>query len=112
MEPGEGAPAYDWTAVESSAEFQELTHERRRFAGTMLALGLGIALLYIVLCGVAPDFMATEVLGSMTLAVLGGVLLIVLTWGITYAYMRRAAAVWEPLEERVRQAAESARRPS
>lgn len=96
---------FDWTAIESSAEFRELTAGRRRFAAVAGAIGLGAGLLYIVLAGVAPDFMGTQVIGSMSLGFVGGVLLILLTWAITFAYMRRSARVWQPLENRIREGA-------
>lgn len=63
---------------------------------------MGAGLLYIVLAGVAPDLMGTQIIGSISLGFLGGMLLIVLTWAITIAYMRRSTAVWQPLEERIR----------
>ena len=56
----------------------------------------------MVLAGVAPDLMGTQVLGAMSLGFAGGVGLIVLTWVITLAYMLRSDRVWGPLEERIR----------
>ena len=96
---------FDWTAIEGSAEFRELTRGRRRFSAVAGAIGIGAGLLYIVLAGFARDFMGTEVIGSISLAFLGGVGLILLTWLITFLYMRRSARVWSPMEERIRQAA-------
>jgi uncharacterized membrane protein (DUF485 family) len=97
--------AFDWTAIEGSAEFRELTGGRRRFSAVAGALGVGTGVLYIALSAFARDFMGTQVIGSISLAFLGGILLILLTWAITFAYMRRSAREWEPLEERIRAAA-------
>ena len=97
--------AFDWTAIEGSPEFRELTKGRRRFSLVAGSIGIGAGLLYIVLAGFARDFMGTEVIGSISLAFLGGIALILLTWAITFAYMRRSASEWEPLEERIRAAA-------
>ena len=96
--------AFDWTAIEGSPEFRELTKGRRRFSLVAGSIGIGAGLLYIGLAGFARDFMGTEVLGT-SLAYLGGIALILLTWAITFAYMRRSAREWEPLEERIRAAA-------
>ncbi len=96
---------FDWTAIEGSAEFRELTKGRRRFSAVAGAIGIGAGLVYIVLAGFARDFMGTEVIGSISLAFLGGIALILLTWLITFLYMRRSARVWSPMEERIRQAA-------
>ena len=99
--------AYDWSAIEASAEFRELTAGRRRFSAVAGAIGIGAGLLYIGLAGFARDFMGTEVIGSISLAFLGGIALILLTWLITFLYMRRSARVWSPMEERIRAAASS-----
>ena len=76
---------FDWTAIEGSAEFRELTKGRRRFSAVAGSIGIGAGLLYIGLAGFARDFMGTEVIGSISLAFLGGVALILLTWVITFA---------------------------
>ena len=93
----------DWEAIERSPDFQELVNDRRRFAWTGGTIGVGLGALYVVLAGVAPDLMGTQIFGSMSLGFVGGVGLIVLTWIITLAYMRRSDKVWGPLEERIRE---------
>lgn len=95
----------DWEAIERSADFQELVKGRRRFAWTLGGLGTGLGVLYVVLAGVAPDFMGTKLIGSFSIGFAGGVLLIVVTWAITIAYMRRSDRVWGPLEARIREQA-------
>jgi uncharacterized membrane protein (DUF485 family) len=95
----------DWSAVERSPAFRELVESRRRFTFTAGAIGIGIGALYVILAGVAPDLMATELIGEMSLGFLGGVGLIVMTWTITLMYMRRSDRVWGPLEEQVRREA-------
>ncbi|MBI5106010.1 MAG: DUF485 domain-containing protein [Solirubrobacterales bacterium] len=97
--------AVDWTAIERLPEFRELTEGRRRFAWVAGALGVGAGALYVVLAATAPDLMRTSLGGSFTLGFAGGVALILLTWAITLAYMRRSARVWAPLEARVRERA-------
>ena len=61
----------DWSAIARTPQFQELVSRRRRFvvAGTLFYSLYFIA--YLALLGFAPDLMAKEVLGSITLALLG-----------------------------------------
>ena len=103
-----GPPATDWEAIERSEDFRELARSRRRFAWTWGSIGTGIGALYVVLAGLSPDLMGTKLFGAMSLGFAGGVGLILLTWAITLAYMRRSDRVWGPLEERIRARAASA----
>jgi uncharacterized membrane protein (DUF485 family) len=105
VERGAAEPAVDWSAIERSEAFRELTRSRRGFAFKALALGMGSGLLYVVLSQVAPGLMGTEVLGEMSLGFLGGVGLILLTLAISWVYMRKSATTWAPMEERVRREA-------
>jgi uncharacterized membrane protein (DUF485 family) len=100
-----GRAARDWAAIERMPEFQELTTSRRRFAWLAGGTGLGLGALYVVLAAIAHGLMGTKLIGSFTVGFAGGVALIVLTWAITWAYMRRSERVWSVLEERVREKA-------
>jgi uncharacterized membrane protein (DUF485 family) len=95
----------DWSAIERSPEFRELVEGRKRFTWTAGGIGIGTGALYVILSGLAPDLMGTKVIGSISLAFLGGIALILLTWAITLAYKRRSDRVWGPLEERIREKA-------
>jgi uncharacterized membrane protein (DUF485 family) len=95
-------PPIDWVAIERLPEFQELVTGRRRFAWIAGALGVGFGALYVVLAATAHDLMRTSLGGSFTLGFAWGVALILVTWAITFAYMRRSRDVWAPLEARVR----------
>jgi uncharacterized membrane protein (DUF485 family) len=97
------APALDWAAIERLPEFRELVAGRRRFAWTAGAIGIGTGALYVVLAATAHGLMGTRIAGSFTLGFAGGVGLILMTWAITLAYMRRSAREWAPLEARVRE---------
>ena len=101
-DPRSGTQAIDWETIERSPEFQELAGGRRRFAWIAGTIGIGLGALYVVLAGVAPDLMGTKLFGSMSLGFAGGVGLILLTWAITFAYVRRSDRVWGPMEERIR----------
>lgn len=95
-------PPIDWVAIERLPEFQELVAGRRRFAWIAGGLGVGFGALYVVLAATAHDLMRTSLAGSFSLGFAWGVALILVTWAITFAYMRRARDVWAPLEARVR----------
>jgi uncharacterized membrane protein (DUF485 family) len=98
---------YDWQEIEALPEFHELVRGRRRWSYTAGAIGIGFGALYVVLAATAPDLMGTHVAGSFSVGFAGGVALVVMTWAITWLYMRRSNAVWGPLEERVRERARS-----
>jgi uncharacterized membrane protein (DUF485 family) len=95
-------PPIDWVAIERLPEFQELVSGRRRFAWIAGGLGVGYGALYVVLASTAHDLMRTSLGGSFSLGFAWGVTLILVTWAITFAYMRRSRDVWGPLEARVR----------
>ena len=97
-----GPPTIDWEAIERTEDFRTLASSRRRFAWTWGSIGTGIGALYVVLAGLSPDLMGTKLFGDMSLGFAGGVGLILVTWAITLAYMRRSDRVWGPLEERIR----------
>ena len=98
----ESHPTVDWTAVQRSPEFQELVRDRRRFVTAAGTLGVGAGATYVLVANLARDLMGSQVIGSISLGFLGGVALILLTWAITWTYMRRSQRVWGPMEERVR----------
>jgi uncharacterized membrane protein (DUF485 family) len=100
-----GGPPIDWQAIERLPEFRELARGRARFAWMAGVLGVGYGALYVVLAATAHDLMRTSLGGSFSLGFAGGVSLVLVTWAITYAYMRRSRLVWAPMEARVRELA-------
>jgi uncharacterized membrane protein (DUF485 family) len=101
--PHGGGSSYDWEAIERLPEFQELTKGRRRFAWLWGGTGIGLGALYVVLASTAHGLMGAKLAGSISLGFAGGVGLILVTWAITIAYMRRSDREWAPLEARVRE---------
>ena len=99
----------DWSAIERSPDFQELVHGRQRFAAVAGLLGVGFGLLYVVLAHVADGAMEAKAIGGMSVGFLFGVCVVLVTWAVTLAYMRRSQRVWGPLEERIREQAAGAR---
>jgi uncharacterized membrane protein (DUF485 family) len=99
--------ATDWQAIEGSPEFQELVRARRSFLvpATIVFLVVGIG--YLLLAAYVPGFMGHQVFGGMPVAFLAALSQVLLTWLVTWAYLRQADNTFEPLEER---AADAARR--
>lgn len=74
--------------VQQSAEFGELRAKFRRFVFPMTALFLAWYFLYVVLATYAPSFMATKVLGNITIGLILGLLQFASTFAITMLYAR------------------------
>lgn len=90
----------DWEAIERSPEFRALVASRRR---AMALWGGGVTAAcaaFVVLAYVAPELFG-EALGWIA-----GVALIVATWIVSFAYLRKSDREWSPAE---RQIAASAR---
>jgi uncharacterized membrane protein (DUF485 family) len=103
-----GAPreaAMDWQAIEGSPEFQELVRARRSFLVPATIVFLVGAIGYLLLAAFATDFMGKEVLGGVPIAWLAALTQVLLTWLITWAYLRKADSTFEPLEQRAAEAA-------
>jgi uncharacterized membrane protein (DUF485 family) len=92
VEPG-------WEALARDPRFLALVASRRRFVVRVTVFYSAYFVAYLALLGFAPDFMAKEVIGSVSLAVLGGLSICVLTVLLGVYYVRRSAE-WD------RQAAE------
>jgi uncharacterized membrane protein (DUF485 family) len=90
----------DWTRIERSAEFRELTARRHRFIAACAVVTFGVFLLYLGLATFATGFMGTTV-GGVPIAWLAAMTQVLLTWAVTWAYLRRADRVFAPLEQRV-----------
>ena len=68
---------------------------------------MGLALL-VVIAGMATDVLAVEVIGRITLGYLAGCALLVATWIVCLAYVRRSDREWEPLAMQIVADAEAA----
>jgi uncharacterized membrane protein (DUF485 family) len=94
------AQSVDWLAVERSSEFQELVHERRRFLVPATIVFLVGAIGYLLLAAFVPGVMGWQVVDGLPFAWLSAVCMVLLTWVLTFAYLRKADRDFEPLEER------------
>jgi uncharacterized membrane protein (DUF485 family) len=95
----------DWSAIARTPQFRELVERRRRFvvAGTVFYTLYFIV--YLALLGFAPDLMDNEVLGSISLALLGGLSICALTPIMGLIYVRRAEELDRMAERVVEEAA-------
>ena len=100
----DGSHAVDWTRIERSPEFRELTSRRHRFifaAATVTFVCFGV---YLGLATFAVDLMGTTV-GGVPIAWLAAMTQVLLTWAVTWTYLRKADREFAPLERRVAEAA-------
>jgi uncharacterized membrane protein (DUF485 family) len=93
VEPG-------WEAVARDPRFLALVASRRRFVVRATAFYSLYFVAFLALLGFAPDFMAKEVIGSVSLALLGGLSICVLTVILGAYYVRRSAE-WDRMAEEV-----------
>ena len=100
----EEAPGRDWQAIEGSPEFQELVKERRSFLVPATIVFLVGSIGYLLLAAFVQDFMGTDI-GGIPIAFIAAVTQVLLTWIITWAYLRKADSTFEPLEKRAAEAA-------
>jgi uncharacterized membrane protein (DUF485 family) len=84
------ATSPDWRAIARSPQFRSLVERRRRFvvAGTLFYTLYFVV--YLALLGFAPDLMSKAVIGSISLALLGGLSVCALTPIMGFVYIRRA----------------------
>jgi uncharacterized membrane protein (DUF485 family) len=100
----ETEPGRDWQAIEASPEFQELVKARRSFLVPATIVFLVGALGYLLLSAFAQGFMGKDI-GGIPIAFLAALCMVLLTWAITFAYMRKADSTFEPLEQKAVKAA-------
>jgi uncharacterized membrane protein (DUF485 family) len=94
----------DWTRIERSPEFRELVSRRHRFIFLLAAITFGGFGLYLGLATFAVDFMGTTV-GGVPIAWLAAMTQVLMTWAVTWTYLRKADREFAPLERRVADAA-------
>jgi uncharacterized membrane protein (DUF485 family) len=97
----------DWMRIERSEEFRELTTRRNRFIAAAATVTLAAFGVYLGLAVFAHGLMGTTVLGGVPLAWLLAMTQVLLTWAVTWAYLRKADRVFAPLERRIAERAEA-----
>ena len=96
---GTAEAEYDWRAIEASPEFRELVASKRRFILPAGAFSLAYFLTYLMLAAFATDLMASRV-GGVSVAWLMAVSAVLVTWAVTWLYLRKSNREWDPLEAR------------
>jgi uncharacterized membrane protein (DUF485 family) len=91
----------DWTRIERSPEFRELTSRRHRFIAGAAAVTFTSFGIYLGLAVFATGFMGTTVLGGVPIAWLLAMSQVLMTWAVTWTYLRKADREFAPLEQRV-----------
>jgi uncharacterized membrane protein (DUF485 family) len=90
----------DWPTLARSREFKALMASRRRFlvGGTVFYTSYFVA--FLCLLGFAPDAMSESVVGSVSLALVLGMSLVVLAFVMAYLHARKGDE-WDRLARRV-----------
>ena len=96
---GTAEAEYDWRAIEASPEFRELVASKRRFIFPAGIFSLAYFLTYLMLAAFATDLMASRV-GGVSVAWLLAVSAVLVTWVVTWLYLRKSDREWDPLQAR------------
>jgi uncharacterized membrane protein (DUF485 family) len=105
-----GSKGADWEALEETPEFRQLVAERRRFVVPALCLFAVWFGTFLSLAGYARGFMRKQPIGHISWAYLLAWSLILMTWGIAFAYLRWSDRRLAPLIERLEADREETRR--
>ncbi|MFD8492555.1 DUF485 domain-containing protein [Amycolatopsis sp. NPDC059657] len=92
----------EWERIQASPEFVELRRRLRSFVFPVSALFLLWYLLYVLLADYAHEFMATKVVGNITVGLVLGLLQFVSTFLITWLYVRYANRKLDPVADELR----------
>jgi len=87
----------DWDAAANSPEFKELATQKRRFIVPATIFFLTWYFGFIILAGVAPDFMGEKVIEGVTIGYIFALSQFIMVWVLAAAYLRRADKVFDPL---------------
>ena len=90
----------DWTALARTRAFRELMASRRRFLVSATVFYCSYFVAFLCLLGFAPDTMSESVFGSVSLALVLGMSLIVLAFVMAYLHARKSEE-WERMAQRV-----------
>ena len=91
----------NWEAIERSPEFRELVAKRRRFVAPATVFFLSCYAGFILLAGYAPEFMGKSLYEGFTVGYGLALTQFVMTWALTWAYLRYADRVLDPLRDSV-----------
>jgi len=89
--------------IHASREFIELRRRYTRFAFPMTVAFMVWYLLYVLASSWANDFMATQVVGNINVALVFGLLQFVSTFLIAWLYARHATRRLDPIADQLRE---------
>ena len=92
--------AIDWEAAENSPEFNDLIKKKRNFVLPATIFFFVWYFGFILLAGLAPDFMATSVYQGLTLGYVIALTQFIMTWVLAGWYVRKATRDFDPLAKR------------
>ena len=95
----------DWEGIERSEEFRELVSRRRRFVVPATIFFLCFYMGFILLAGYAPDFMGESVYEGLTVGYCLALTQFVMVFVLGIWYLRKADREFDPLADRVVEAA-------
>jgi uncharacterized membrane protein (DUF485 family) len=87
----------DWGEIAGSPAFRTLATARERFVVPATIASLGWFLVFLLLCGFAPDFMAQSIYEGLTVAYVVGLSQIVMVWVVSWLYLRVSDRKLDPL---------------
>jgi uncharacterized membrane protein (DUF485 family) len=90
----------DWTAIARSPQFRELAAGRRRFVIAATCFYCAYFLAFLCLLAFAPDTMSKTVFGSVSVALVAGMSLVVLAFVMAFLHARRANR-WDRMAQRI-----------
>lgn len=100
------APAPDRAAryvkVEASEAFQDLKSRYRRFVFPVTIGALSFYFAYVLTAAYLPEVMAEPVIGEINVGIIFGLLQFVMTFAVTWFYVRFARTVLDPRAEAIR----------
>ena len=91
----------DWMRIERSEEFRELTSRRNRFIAGAATVTFTAFAVYLGLAVFAHGVMGTTILGGVPIAWPLAMSQVLLTWVVTWAYLRKADRDFAPLEQHI-----------
>jgi len=97
----EATDSVDWMRIERSDDFRELTTRRNRFIAVASLVTFTAFAVYLGLAVFAHGVMGTTILGGIPLAWPLAMSQVLLTWAVTWTYLRKADRDFAPLEERI-----------
>ncbi len=95
----------DWEAAENSPEFKELIRKKRNFVLPATIFFFVWYFGFIILVGYAPDLMAERLVEDFTLGYALALTQFIMTWVLSYLYIRKADRDFDPLAKKAAETA-------